>query len=134
MIEIFYVCKTNISANTDTYRLSVSEDMTWVQAVSHQKLDLWLADLASLPITISMQIDLHSWLNSHQYKIQIKHHFFGPKVPFLGLFGQKVEKISINHHLETAKFLWTTWGLFTRIRYRIEPMSWLRISEKTAFY
>ena len=41
---------------------------------------------------------------AYQWYTEITHHFFGPKVPFLGLFRQKMEKISINHHLEIVKF------------------------------
>ena len=44
-------------------------------------------------ITVSMHMNLHSWLN-HQYsKIWINLHFFGPKVHFLRLFMALIGKI-----------------------------------------
>ena len=56
-----------------------------------------------------------------------KPPLFCPKVHFLGLFGQKLEKKSIDHHLESVNFFYKPLEVYLR-QYSINEMKFLQLS------
>ena len=64
-------------------------------------LDCWTV----LLLTLAYRIRAYSTPLLIKPPLQPNLHFFAPKIHFLRLFGEKIQKISINIHQNTLKFL-----------------------------